>query len=164
MRFYYAPMEGITLYPLRNIHRQIMGDGVDKYFTPFLTATNNHHFKNREKKDVLPDKNIAFDDYGNQVVPQLMAGNAADFLWAAGEIKKLGYEEVNLNLGCPAPPVVNRHKGAGLLQDPEYLKQMLDEIFEEAAKDSFPQISLKTRLGFSDDKEADALMNIYAAC
>jgi tRNA-dihydrouridine synthase len=163
MRFYYAPMEGITLYPLRNIHRQIMGDGVDKYFTPFLTATNNHHFKNREKKDVLPDKNIAFDDYGNQVVPQLMAGNAADFLWAAGEIKKLGYEEVNLNLGCPAPTVVNRHKGAGLLQDPEYLKQMLDEIFEEAAKDSFPQISLKTRLGFSDDKEADALMNIYAA-
>lgn len=163
MRFYYAPMEGITLYPLRNIHRQIMGDGVDKYFTPFLTATNSHHFKNREKKDVLPDKNIAFDDYGNQVVPQLMAGNAPDFLWAAKEIKKLGYEEVNLNLGCPAPTVVNRHKGAGLLQDPEYLKQMLDEIFEEAAKDSFPRISLKTRLGFSDDKEADALMNIYAS-
>ncbi len=163
MRFYYAPMEGITLYPLRNIHRQVMGDGVDKYFTPFLTATNNHHFKNREKKDVLPDKNIAFEDYGNQVVPQLMAGNAADCLWAAGEIKKLGYEEVNLNLGCPAPTVVNRHKGAGLLQDPEYLKQMLDEIFEEAAKDSFPQISLKTRLGFCDDKEADTLMNIYAS-
>ena len=162
MRFYYAPMEGITLYPLRNIHRQIMGDGVDKYFTPFLTATSSHHFKNREKKDVLPDKNMAFDDYGNQVVPQLMATNAGDFLWAAKEIKKLGYKEVNLNLGCPAPTVVNRHKGAGLLQDPEFLKQMLDEICEEAAKDSFPQISLKTRLGFSDDKEADELMHIYA--
>ena len=98
MKLYFAPMEGITLYPLRNIHRQIMGDGVDKYFTPFLTATNSHHFKNREKKDVLPDKNIAFDDYGNQVVPQLMAGNAPDFLWAAKEIKKLGYENYLLEM------------------------------------------------------------------
>ena len=162
MRFYYAPMEGVTLYPLRNIHKEIMGDGVDKYFTPFLTATNAHHFKNREKKDVLPDKNRAFSDYGNQVVPQIMAGNAKDFLWAAAEIKKLGYEEVNLNLGCPAPTVVNRHKGAGLLTDPDYLDRMLEEIFEGALDSSFPRISLKTRLGFSDDGEADRLMEIYA--
>lgn len=162
MRFYYAPMEGVTLYPLRNIHRQIMGDGVDKYFTPFLTATSSHHFKNREKKDVLPDKNPAFTDYGNQVVPQLMAGNAADFLWAANEMDKLGYREVNLNLGCPAPTVVNRHKGAGLLAEPDNLDRMLNEIFEAAQKCSFPAISLKTRLGFSDDSEAEKLMNIYA--
>ena len=155
-------MEGITLYPLRNIHRQTMGDGVDKYFTPFLTATSVHHFKNREKKDVLPDKNEAFDNYGQQVVPQIMAGNAGDFLWAAAEMKKLGYEEVNLNLGCPAPTVVNRHKGAGLLTDPEYLDEMLREIYEGAAGDSFPEISLKTRLGFSDPAEADGLMEIYA--
>ena len=162
MRFYYAPMEGITLYPLRNIHRQIMGDGVDKYFTPFLTATNSHHFKNREKKDVLPDKNVAFEDYGNEVVPQLMAGNAQDFLWAAGEIKKLGYEEVNLNLGCPAPTVVNRRKGAGLLQDPDHLEEMLKEIFDGTKEGSFPAISLKTRLGFGDEDEAIRLMDIYA--
>ncbi len=162
MKFYYAPMEGITLYPLRNIHKEIMGDGVDKYFTPFLTATSVHHFKNREKKDVLPDKNYSFSDYGNQVVPQIMAGNAVDFLWAAGEMKKLGYEEVNLNLGCPAPTVVNRHKGAGLLQDIEYLDEMLYEIFEGIEKGSFPKASLKTRLGFKDEAEAEDLMNIYA--
>ena len=170
MRFYFAPMEGITLYPLRNIHREIFGEGVDKYFTPFVTAAHNHHFKNREKKDVLPERNISFDDYPTQLVPQIMAGCAEDFLWAAKEMRKLGYREVNLNLGCPAPTVVSRKKGSGLLHDTEYLDGMLKEIYSAIEDDRvsgaeeriYPDLSLKTRLGFSDDAEADRLMEIYA--
>ena len=123
-------MEGITLYPLRNIHREIFGKGVDKYFTPFLTATHDHHFKNREKKDIQPDKVTGFEDYNSHITPQIMAGCAEDFLWAAAEIKKLGYSEVNLNLGCPAPTVVNRRKGSGLLKDTDYLDEMLEKIFD----------------------------------
>lgn len=165
MKIYYAPMEGITLYPLRNVHKQIFGDAVDRYYTPFLTAVHTHHFKNREKKDILPEVNAPFADLPGVVQPQIMAGNAADFLWAAGEIRKLGYDHVNLNLGCPAPTVVNRKKGAGLLQDPDYLKEMLEEIFEgldKAEADMRMSLSLKTRLGFSDDSEARRLMEIYA--
>ncbi len=181
MKFYYAPMEGITLYPLRNIHRDIFGKGVDMYFTPFLTATHDHHFKNREKKDILPDRITGFEDYKNQIMPQIMAGCAEDFLWAAAEIKKLGYNEVNLNLGCPAPTIVNRKKGSGLLRDTDYLAEMLGKIFDAvpAAEGSgcdvdgltggniintspYPFVSLKTRLGFYSDDEADDLMKIYA--
>jgi tRNA-dihydrouridine synthase len=164
MNFYYAPMEGITLYPLRNIHRKVFGEGVDRYYTPFLTASHTHHFKNREKKDVLPDRNISFDNYEEEIVPQIMAANAGNFLWAAQEMKKLGYKRVNLNLGCPAPTVVNRHKGAGLLCDTPYLDAMLDGIFNEAeGKDIYPEISLKTRLGFTNPSEAEELMRIYAS-
>ncbi len=164
MRFYYAPMEGITLYPLRNIHREVFGEWVDRYFTPFLTASHTHHFKNREKSDVLPEKNTALDGTLKRIVPQIMAANSENFIWAAEEMKKLGYNEVNLNLGCPAPTVVNRHKGAGLLAEPEYLDRMLCEIFDAVSdKEIFPEISLKTRLGFSDPGEADRLMKIYAA-
>ncbi len=164
-------MEGITLYPLRNIHREIFGKGVDKYFTPFLTAVHTHHFKNREKKDILPNKNTSFENYGDEIVPQIMAGCAEDFLWAAAEIKKLGYNEVNLNLGCPAPTVVNRRKGAGLLTDTDYLEEMLEKIFEvvpgagdcnEISNNPYPYVSLKTRLGFSSPDEAERLMEIYA--
>ena len=179
-------MEGITLYPLRNVHREVFGTEVDKYYTPFLTAASTFHFKNREKKDVLPEKNSpAFEDFGGQIEPQIMAGNAENFLWAAREMKKLGYRGVNLNLGCPAPTVVNRHKGAGLLQDPEYLDRMLGDIFAavkegaviggkpfnrkrdeedlaDLGSDMYPDISLKTRLGFSDPQEAKELMRIYA--
>ncbi len=180
MNFYYAPMEGITLYPLRNIHREIFGKGVDKYFTPFLTATHTHHFKNREKKDILPDKNPAFDGCTDRIIPQIMAGCAEDFLWAAGEIKKLGYNEVNLNLGCPAPTVVNRRKGAGLLIDTDYLDEMLKKIFDAVpaadpeafvsndgsdmiSENKYPYVSIKSRLGFSSPDEAKRLMEIFAA-
>ncbi len=171
MNYYYAPMEGITLYPLRNIHREIFGKGVDKYFTPFLTATRDHHFKNREKKDILPERNTSFEDYPEEIVPQIMTGNASDFLWAAAEIKKLSYKEVNLNLGCPAPTVVSRKKGAGLLADPDYLNEMLARIFDkvpspdryDSSTDALPVVSIKTRLGFSSPDEAERLMEIYAA-
>lgn len=187
MKYYFAPMEGITLYPLRNVHREVFGAGVDKYYTPFLTAAQTFHFKNREKKDVLPEKQSAFiEDFGTCIEPQIMAGNAENFLWAAREMKKLGYKGVNLNLGCPAPTVVNRHKGSGLLQDPEYLDKMLEEIFAAVSENTivggkpfnkrrdeedlqasdgslvYPEISLKTRLGFSDPSEATELMKVYA--
>jgi len=200
MKYYFAPMEGITLYPLRNVHREVFGAGVDKYYTPFLTASHTFHFKNREKKDVLPEKQSAFmEDFATCIEPQIMAGNAENFLWAAREMKKLGYQGVNLNLGCPAPTVVNRHKGSGLLQDPVYLDKMLAEIFEAVSENEivggkpfnkkrdeedlqarqaeaserllsdcksdmsvYPEISLKTRLGFSDPSEAKELMKVYA--
>lgn len=163
MKFYYAPMEGITQYPLRNIHKEVFGNSVDRYFTAFVTAPKTFHFKNREKKDILPDKNTAFEDYPERIVPQIMSGNAETFLWAAKEMKKLGYNEANLNLGCPAPTVVNRHKGAGLLQDTDYLDEMLGEIFEEVGKcANYPAISIKTRLGFYSEDEAEDIMRIFA--
>lgn len=164
MKYYFAPMEGITLYPLRNIHNEMFGKDIDRYYTPFVTATKNYHFKKREKNDALFENSPSFQNCRERVIAQIMAGNAELFLWAAGEMKKLGYREVNLNLGCPAATVVNRHKGSGLLQDPDYLDNMLSEIFEKMP--SFDEggidISVKTRLGFTDESEAPELSKIFA--
>ncbi|MCR5558197.1 MAG: tRNA-dihydrouridine synthase family protein [Butyrivibrio sp.] len=163
MKYYFAPMEGITLYPLRNTHRRMFGDCIDKYYTPFLTAHHNLHFKKREKKDAMPE-NIdtqAFSDYAHQIVPQIMANKAETFTWAAKEMAALGYKEVNLNLGCPAATVTNSHKGSGLLQDTDYLDHLLDGIFTQLQSENL-DISLKTRLGFSGESKAEDLMKIYA--
>lgn len=51
-------------------------------------------------------------------MPQLLTKNADDFLWCAGELAAMGYDEVNLNLGCPSGTVVAKGKGAGLLGAP----------------------------------------------
>ena len=163
MKYYFAPMEGITLYPLRNTHKKMFGDSVDKYFTPFLTAHHNNHFKKREKKDALPE-NIdlaVFDDYGHQIIPQIMSNKVESFVWAAKEMSALGYKEVNLNLGCPAATVTNSHKGSGFLIDTDYLDKFLDGIFEELSDEPI-EISLKTRLGFYSEDETETLMKIYA--
>lgn len=174
MKYYFAPMEGITLYPLRNIHHEIFGDGIDKYYTPFLSAHHNLRFKKREKRDVMPEFIEGFENYGDIIIPQIMANRVDTFVWATREMWGLGYNEVNYNLGCPAATVTNRHKGSGLLQDTEYLNEMLDGIFNELGNfisvynvDSMGcsdqhRISLKTRLGFYDESEAEELMKVYA--
>ena len=163
MNLYFAPMESITMYPLRNIHKEMFGDCISKYYSPFVTAAKSKHFKNREKNDILPVHNTPFSDSDTKLVVQIMSGNSETFLWAAKEITALGYKELNLNLGCPAATVVNRHKGAGLLSDTDYLDSMLAEIFA-GKKDELADtdISLKTRLGVSDENDSLKLMEIYA--
>ncbi|MEE3400044.1 MAG: tRNA-dihydrouridine synthase, partial [Eubacterium sp.] len=90
---YLAPLEGITTYVYRNALEKHYG-GVDKYFTPFLTAS---HLKGREKRDVHPDNNK-----GMEVVPQILTNDAELFVTIAKQLAELGYREVNLNLGCPS--------------------------------------------------------------
>lgn len=163
MKFYFAPMEGITLYPLRNIHKEMFGESVDKYYTPFLTAAKTYHFKKREQRDALPEYNTAFINYKEEIVPQIMGNQSETVVWAAAKMHELGYNEVNLNLGCPAATVVNRGKGSGLLADTEYLERFLTGVFEGREKENLPvDISLKTRLGMNDENEAQRIMEIYA--
>ena len=69
----------------------------------------------------------------------------------------MGYDEVNLNLGCPAGTVVAKGKGSGLLGAPEALDRMLDRIFSGSPV----AVSLKTRLGLEDPEEFARLLEIF---
>ncbi len=154
MQFYFAPMEGITGYIYRNIHKKLF-PGMDKYFTPFVVANQTYHFKTKEKKDVAPENNRDI-----HIVPQIMSNKAEEFIWAAEEMKKLGYQEVNLNLGCPAATVVSKKKGSGFLAYPEELDAFLDTIFQKL-EGSGLNISVKTRIGRDHEAEAERLISIY---
>ena len=115
-----APMEGLTTVYYRQALARWFG-GVDRYFTPFLTPTQDHRFTKRELREILPEHNG-----GLPTVPQLLTRNAEDFLWAAGELAAMGYREVNLNLGCPSGTVVAKGKGSGFLGHPSELDAFLD--------------------------------------
>lgn len=151
MRYYVAPMEGITGYVFRNAHHACF-PGADAYYTPFLAPNQNHAFSSKELNDVLPEHNA-----GVPVVPQILTNNTEDFLWAAGALAQMGYGEVNLNLGCPSPTVVTKGKGSGMLAEPDKLDRFLDEIYSHAPM----KISVKTRIGLSDESEFPALMEIF---
>lgn len=135
MKIYYAPMESVTAYPLRNIHRELF-PGIDKYFSPFLSANESGRFTGREGRDVLPENNT-----GLRLVPQLLTGNAEWFLQAAESLSELGYPELNLNLGCPSGTVVAKGKGSGMLRDPEGLDRFLDALFCGLEKRGFRILS-----------------------
>lgn len=151
MKYYLAPLEGITGYVYRNAYHEIFHN-IDKYFTPFLSPTQHNKFTSREKNDVIPEHN-----QGMYVVPQILTNQAEYFLNTVEQLQNFGYEEVNLNLGCPSKTVVTKNKGAGFLQTPEILDRFLEEIFEK----SQVKISIKTRIGLESSEEFPVLMNIF---
>lgn len=134
MKLYLAPLEGITSYIYRKALYQCF-DGFDKYFIPFIRAKQNLNFSGREKKDISPENNS-----GMYAVPQILTRNADDFLRTANQLKEYGYQEVNLNLGCPSKTVVTKGCGAGFLARPEELEQFLDRIYSKTDM----KISVKT--------------------
>ena len=146
MKYYLAPMEGLTTYHFRRVYHKYYG-GVEKYFTPFLAARN---LSARERADILPEHNE-----GMKVVPQILANRAEVFLSIAGEAAAYGYSSVNLNLGCPSGTVTARGRGAGFLKFPEQLERFLDEIFDKCPLN----ISVKTRIGVDNVEEICHIAN-----
>ena len=151
MRYYFAPMEGLTDSIYRRTHHQFFS-GVDAYYMPFISPTVHRCLTHREAREVPFADTVPF-----RAVPQLMTKVADDFLWAAQECQNRGYDEVNLNVGCPSGTVVAKKKGAGMLEDPENLDRFLDAVF---ASSPIP-ISVKTRLGLTDPQEFPRILEIY---
>lgn len=151
MKHYFAPMEGITGYIYRNAHHKFFKN-IDKYFTPFIVPSQSEKLAPRELKDIQPEQNK-----GLYVVPQILTNHGGGFIWAAKELKQLGYEEINLNLGCPSRTVVSKRKGAGFLSFPDELDRFLDEIF----KIQDMKISVKTRIGKDSPEEFYRLLDIF---
>lgn len=149
MKYYLAPMEGLTTYTFRNAWHKYYG-GADKYFTPFIA---NRHMNSRERNDILPEHNA-----GMETVPQILTNRADEFLELATDLGNYGYKTVNLNLGCPSGTVVSRSRGAGFLGVPDSLEAFLDEIFEKCPL----KISIKTRIGMAELTEWERLLDIYA--
>ena len=72
MKYYLAPMEGITGYIYRNLYHEFFHN-VDKYFTPFVSPNQNHCLQKKELKDIAPKHN-----QGMVVVPQILT-NRSDY-------------------------------------------------------------------------------------
>ncbi|MBZ9691876.1 MULTISPECIES: tRNA-dihydrouridine synthase family protein [unclassified Clostridium] len=151
MKYYLAPMEGITGYIYRNSYEKFFNN-IDKYFTPFIVTNKSKSLKTKELRDVLPENNK-----GMNIVPQILTNDSEGFINTSGKLKQLGYNEVNLNLGCPAGTVVSKNRGSGFLAKREELDMFLDEIF----KMNDIKISIKTRIGKDSPEEFYELIKIY---
>ena len=147
-----APMEGLTGFVFRQVFSRHF-TGADDWFIPFVTPTTLPQFTDRQMRELAPEANA-----GIHAVPQLLTRRTADFLWSAKALADMGYDEVNLNFGCPAGTVVAKGKGSGFLREPEAMIRFLDEIF---SADLPIAISVKTRLGWASEDEFDRLVDVY---
>lgn len=151
MRYYFAPMEGITDRVFRQVHHKYF-PGVSRYYMPFLSPTVHRALTPKEARE-LP---YAWEE-DFCAVPQLLTKVADDFLWMAQQCADRGYDEVNLNLGCPSGTVTAKGKGSGMLRDLEGLDRFLEAIFRDAPL----PISIKTRLGLESGEEFPKILEIF---
>lgn len=153
VKYYMAPLESVTTWIYRQAHAKIYGR-LDKYFIPFLEPHEKRDFKTRELQEILPEHNENI-----YAVPQILTNRSEGFIKLAKALKDWGYEEVNLNLGCPSKTVVTKGKGSGFLAKPKELERFLTEIFDALSGEV--KISVKTRIGKEDPEEFPALLELF---
>jgi len=141
MKIYLAPMEGITGYNYRNAYREAFADA-DRYFTPFIST--HKKLGNKVKDEISPDNNP-----GINLVPQVMVATGDEYLELERLIGAYGYNELNINAGCPSGTVVTKNRGAGLLKNPDNLERLLTQVFDK----NISAVSIKTRIGWENTDE-----------
>lgn len=154
MNYYVAPMEGLTDRVWRQAHQKWFGwaGAPAKYYAPFLSPPENRVLIKKKMAELAPEANP-----GAPVVPQLLAKDGALAAWMVGQLRQLGYTEVNLNFGCPSGTVTAKGKGSGMLRDLDKLDAFLAALFAEAEG----PLTVKTRLGVENPEEFAAVLEVY---
>lgn len=101
---------------------------------------------------------LAFDESEHPVTLQLGGSNPHDLAQCAKMVEQAGYDEVNLNIGCPSDRVQSGRFGACLMAEPELVANCVYAMQKVA---SIP-VTVKTRIGIDDQDSYEALMNFIA--
>ncbi len=151
-RLLLAPMEGLLDFVLRDVLTRV--GGWDRCVSEFIRITDQL-LPERVFLRIMPE--LAQGSRTLSGVPvraQLLGSDPACMADNAARLAAMGSAGVDLNFGCPAK-VVNRHGGgAALLQDPAQLQRIVEAV-RQAVPPQVP-VSAKMRLGFDDDRRAEA--------
>lgn len=136
-----APMSNITDSAMRLILAHHCKP--DVIFTEFVSTSGLSSKKGRER--LLPD--LRFDTIEHPIVAQFFGRDPSQFYFCASLAADLGYDGIDINLGCPDRSVLRQGAGSGLIREPSLVSEILS-----AAKEGVQgrPVSVKTRLGYSD--------------
>ncbi len=135
--FILAPMEAVTDVVFR--HVVAAAAPPDIYFTEFTNATGWAHAGDK----AIGGRLIKTDDE-HPIVAQLWGADPASMEKLAMHCAKLGYDGIDINMGCPDQSAVKSGGGSGMIKNPENAAAII-----AAAKKSGLPVSVKTRLGYS---------------
>ena len=146
---HFAPLQGHTDDVYRRIHHQLIG-GIERYYTPFVRVEAGD-IRSKDRRDIDPKNNA-----GVPVTPQLIFKNVKELLYLINEIETLGYQSIDLNMGCPFPLQAKHGRGSGLLAHLDIVTEVAD-IIKARPQLSF---SVKMRLGWENAEEWMPVLDI----
>ncbi len=137
--FILAPMDDVT----DTVFRQIIAETAapDLFFTEFVNVDG---LQSPGRDNII--HKLQFTDKETPLVAQVWGKNPENYYKTAKEIKEMGFVGIDINMGCPAKPVVQNGCCSALINNRELAGEILTQVREAVGPD-FP-VSVKTRLGF----------------
>ena len=141
--FVLAPMADVTDYAFRTIINKY--GKPDVFWTEFVSADGLAHPKAREK--LLID--LKFDKGEHPIVAQIFGSNKENMKNAAKLCRELGFDGVDINMGCPDRSIEKQGAGASMIKDLAKAREIISATKEGAG--DIP-VSVKTRIGYNKNE------------
>jgi nifR3 family TIM-barrel protein len=140
--FVLAPMHDVTDVAFRETVAYF--GKPDVIFTEFVSVDGICHEKSRQKMDKYY---LQFTNNQRPIVAQIWGSDPNNFFEAAKHIASLGFDGIDINMGCPDKSVIKQGGGAALILNPSLAGEIIKATKEGAG--SLP-VSVKTRIGFDE--------------
>ncbi|MFA5208400.1 MAG: tRNA-dihydrouridine synthase [Candidatus Paceibacterota bacterium] len=147
--FVAAPMSGVTDDAFRLM---LLKHGRPDVFWTEFVSVEGLFSKGRE----ICLKTLKFSPAEHPIVAQIFGSDPAYFKKAAKEIEKLGFDGIDINMGCPDKAIEKQGAGAALIKDVDLAKQII-RATKEGTK--IP-VSVKTRLGYNENQITEWIVPI----
>ncbi len=138
--FALAPMEAVTDTVFREIFA--MYGKPDVCFTEFVNVDGLLHPTGYEKLKI----DLEYTEKQRPVVAQIWGNNPENFFKATQLIKSLGFDGVDINMGCPQDKEIAQNTCAALIRDPKLAGEIVMAVKQAAGE---MPVSVKTRTGYS---------------
>ena len=137
--FVIAPMANVTDFAFRSMFAKY--GKPDVMWTEFVSADGLCSPEGREK--LLND--LKFSPKERPIVAQLFTGHPDKMLEAAKLVAELGFDGLDINMGCPDRSVEKQGGGSAMIKNPKVAL----EVLEAARKGFGGPVSVKTRIGYN---------------
>lgn len=148
-KIFAAPLQGYTETAWRNAHHNTFG-GIDAYYTPFVRLEKGE-IRNKDRRETQPES-----DTTGCLIPQILASEPEEFRRLTDYLVALDYRAIDINWGCPFPPVALKDKGSGILPHPDKIEALVNEMRNYAEI----RFTAKMRLGWQSANEWQQLLPI----
>ena len=136
--FVLAPMANVTDFAFRQIVAKC--GRPDVFYTEFLSCDGIAHDKTRFEKELF------FEKSEEPIVVQFFSSKPENFYKCAQLAQELGYDGIDINMGCPDRSVEKQGAGAALIKNPKLAQEIIKETKRGAG--NLP-VSVKTRIGYN---------------
>lgn len=140
----------LALAPMADVTDMATREMLAKYGKPDVTWTefvSCDGLLSLGREKLLPD--LWFSEKQRPVVAQLFSSKPNNFYECAKLIKKLGFDGLDINMGCPDRSVEKQGAGAALIKNPKLAQKIISEAKRGAG--SMP-VSVKTRIGYDKNE------------